>query len=137
MADSERPHLAQTDLEFLRHLKKRMLIIQLHDPHIRRVAKSMIGSVPSENNGKLIIEGSVTSTEAHDHQRRLGPRQHTGQQLQRRLQPWGRRGGPPVERRRTPIDPVIMCQVTTAAQHGLHRKVEAVRTETRNHPVEI
>jgi hypothetical protein len=38
MADSERPHLTQTDLEFLRYLKKGVLIIELHDPHIRRVA---------------------------------------------------------------------------------------------------
>jgi hypothetical protein len=38
MADSKRPHLAQTDLKFLRYLEKRVLVVELRDPHTRRLA---------------------------------------------------------------------------------------------------
>ena len=78
MADSERPHLAQADLEVLRYLQKRVLIVELRDPHTRRVASSTVVTVPSEDNRKFIIKGHITSTEAHDHQGRLWPGQHTG-----------------------------------------------------------
>ena len=67
MADSERPHLAQTDLEILWYFEKRVLIIELCDLHTRRVAASTVVTVPSQNNRKLIIERGVTATEAHDH----------------------------------------------------------------------
>ena len=78
MADSERPHLSQADLQFLWYLQKRMLIIELRNSHTRRVASATAVTVPSEDDGKLIIEGHVTSTEAYDHKGRLGPGQHTG-----------------------------------------------------------
>ena len=55
-----------------------MLIIELRDPHARQVASSMIVTVPSEDDRKLIIDGHVTSAEAYDHQSRLWPGQHTG-----------------------------------------------------------
>jgi hypothetical protein len=71
MTDSERPHLAQADLQFLRYLQKRVLIVELRDPHARRGASSTVVTVPSEDDGKLIIEGHITSTEAHD-QTRVG-----------------------------------------------------------------
>jgi hypothetical protein len=38
MADSERPHLTQADPKFLGHLEKRVLVIELGDPHTGRVA---------------------------------------------------------------------------------------------------
>ena len=66
MADSERPHLAQVDLQLLWYLEKRMLIIELRNSHTRLVASSTAVTVPPEDDGKLIIEGHVTSTEAHD-----------------------------------------------------------------------
>ena len=67
MADSERPQLAQTDLEVLWYFEKRMLIIELRDSRTRRVSASTVGTVPSQNNRKLIIERGVTTTEAQDH----------------------------------------------------------------------
>jgi hypothetical protein len=84
MADSERPQLAQTDVEVLRYFEKRMLIIELCDSYTRGVTASTVVTVSSENNRKLIIERGVPATEAHDHKLRLWPGQHTGQQLERR-----------------------------------------------------
>jgi hypothetical protein len=78
MADSERPHLTHMDLQFLWYLEKRVLVVELRDLHTRRVASSTVATVPSEDNRELIIEGGVTSTEAHDHQGCLWPGQHTG-----------------------------------------------------------
>jgi hypothetical protein len=78
MADAKRPHLAQADLQSLRHLEMRMLIIKLCDPHTRHIASLTVVAVPSEYNGKLIIKRYVTSTETHDHKVRLWPGQHGG-----------------------------------------------------------
>ena len=78
MADSERPYFAQADLQFLWYLQKRVLIVELRDPYTRGVASSTVVTVPSEDDRKLIIDGYVASTEAHDHQGRLWPGQHTG-----------------------------------------------------------
>ena len=68
----------KSDLQFLRYLKKRMLIVELRHPHTRHVASSTVLTVLSKHHGKLIIKGHVTSTEAHDHKGRLWPGQHTG-----------------------------------------------------------
>ena len=67
MADSERPQLAQTDLEVLWYFEKRVLIIEFCDLHTKRVAASTVVTVPSQNDRKLIIERGVTATEAYDH----------------------------------------------------------------------
>jgi Resolvase, N terminal domain len=60
------------------HDIKRMLIIKLRDPHTRRVASSTVLTVPSEDDRKLIIDGHVASTKAHDYKGRLWPGQHAG-----------------------------------------------------------
>jgi hypothetical protein len=74
MTDAKRPHLTQADLQFLRYLEKRVLIIELRDSYTWHAASSPIRTVPSEHDGKLIIEGHVTSTETRDRKGRLGPR---------------------------------------------------------------
>ena len=78
MTHPEGPHLAQADLVSTRYVKKRMLVVELCDLSTRHFASSTIEFVPSEDNRKLIIEWSVTATEAHNHQSRLWPGQHTG-----------------------------------------------------------
>lgn len=78
MADSERPQLAQADLELLWYLEKSVLIVELCDLRPRHVDSSTVVTVSSKDDGKLIIDGCVTSTEAHDHKSWFRPRQHTG-----------------------------------------------------------
>jgi hypothetical protein len=71
MADSERPRVAQGDLQILVYLEKRVLIVELRDPNTQRGASSTVATVPSKDDWKLIIEWRVTSTEAPDRKGRL------------------------------------------------------------------
>jgi hypothetical protein len=78
MAQPERPDLAQTDRESIRYVEKRVLVVELCDLNTWRLTSSTIDFVPSQDNGELIIERSVTSTEADNRKSRLWPGQHTG-----------------------------------------------------------
>jgi hypothetical protein len=50
MADSERPHVAQGDLQILVYLGKRVLIVELRDPNTRRGASSTVATVASKDD---------------------------------------------------------------------------------------
>lgn len=54
-----------------------MLVVELCDMSTWRLASATVEFVPSEDNRKLIIERSVTSTEADNNKSRLWPGQHT------------------------------------------------------------
>jgi hypothetical protein len=60
-------------MQFLWYAEKCVLIIELRDPHARQVASSTVLTVPSEDDRKLIINGHITSAEAHDQQSWLWP----------------------------------------------------------------